>query len=710
MGLKLYPSEVQSFASEISANVAALAGQLENSYSKIEDFEGEKELDGVSWGGTKQQLASHKYVIRGILAAGDMMSEDARRLTADVGDEILDEDVIQDQLYTQQKLKEEVEQSLQYYRYRHGRTLPDGTVLNFGNIISSYTDVLNTCIAWIQTYQEKLERLYAINSSTGSLFQGAIDLFNAVSVVNAAVIGSWNGKEYTAAAPAEAVDLIMGGWENTKTSRELRRAGITMEQIQNMEGLGYTPEEVLDIWECCETDIDRNFFKCLLTGTRKSYEKAFQYNPDDVSGFMMAITADYSARIFEIGADGNLTPAGKKAFEEFNNALLASNRIYSYDAEGQTIMTDRLYRDVYLDRIFSMTQKLAKGQAALVGALSSADAGYREQVEKLEKLVGLTDFWIAEILLKENLERFEGETGEIEIALDQYHEGAIIFSFNHFSPTNGDYAREKVYTEIQWNPNDLDNEWSLQRLQDLKERTENIWKDTLTSFLEGTSLIVLGTVAPEMVIVVSAMYMMLNEGKGQIGGAGELIDGIKAKTGMEIGAEALSGLIGGLAETIEADNTLTDEEWKAKMEWFGSGGKYVISYSNILLDPDTNGTISHADIYNPKVIEGIKVWENSGVAGWMGWDESKVDAITKGLPDALERLKFSKDNLDECKRILSGGYDILDMQNIVEFNECIQAIENAYHWGGEGFDGDINIQSEWRKYTEWNQGEQAGKQ
>ena len=100
MGLKLYPSEVQSFASEISANVAALAEQLENSLLKIEDFEGEKELDGVSWGGTKQQLASHKYVIQGILAAGDMMSEDARRLAADVGDEILDEDVIQDQLYT----------------------------------------------------------------------------------------------------------------------------------------------------------------------------------------------------------------------------------------------------------------------------------------------------------------------------------------------------------------------------------------------------------------------------------------------------------------------------------------------------------------------------------------------------------------------------------------------------------------------------------
>lgn len=54
MGLKVYPGEIQSFASDISSNVESLAGGLEEALVKIEDFETEKNLDGVAWSGTKE--------------------------------------------------------------------------------------------------------------------------------------------------------------------------------------------------------------------------------------------------------------------------------------------------------------------------------------------------------------------------------------------------------------------------------------------------------------------------------------------------------------------------------------------------------------------------------------------------------------------------------------------------------------------------------
>lgn len=159
MGLKVYPGEIQSFASDISSNVESLAGGLEEALVKIEDFETEKNLDGVAWSGTKEQLASHKYVIQGIIAASDMMREGAGKLASGAGNEQLDEDELRDKLISLQSIRGGLTTTLHTCQANNGRVMADGTVLDYTPRITMYTGLLNSTIHQIHMCEDKLERL-----------------------------------------------------------------------------------------------------------------------------------------------------------------------------------------------------------------------------------------------------------------------------------------------------------------------------------------------------------------------------------------------------------------------------------------------------------------------------------------------------------------------------------------------------------------------
>lgn len=697
MGLKLYPSEVQSFASEISANVAALAEQLENSLLKIEDFEGEKELDGVSWGGTKQQLASHKYVIQGILAAGDMMSEDARRLAADVGDEILDEDVIQDQLYTQQQLKEEVEQGLQYYRYRHGRTLPDGTVLNFGNIISSYTDVLNICIAQIQTSNEKLERLYAINSSTGSLFQGAIDLFNAVSVVNAAAIGSWNGKEFTAAAPADAVALIMGGWANTRTGRELRRAGITMEQIQNMEALGYTPEKVLQAWEVCQTKEDKEFFICLLNGTEEDYIKAFAIDPNDLSEGMTIIMADYACHLLELDEGRNSTEESEKRLMEFNNAILKSE-IVTEDSLGNPVL---VRRDVYIEKLCIGTQLLMQADLAELAAMQPDEKGYNDRFRKYEEKFVMAQLWAAERDVINNLAKINIGSPDATLCTikelsfdnlfdtpneDGFNSISISFSLGHYSDYHGEIITESVRGGILENQGELEEYKDNMELEKLTEANENALRNFLTGMIVEGGLLALNAYSPAVGMLTSIAITAGAGGVPDLSGLSAVADSPEMEEALNAAGSIIESSVGHLQDYVNVVNELNEKSKDTFEEWFGMGAEYrMTSWTEI-----TSGKhISMSGIYDPDVVRTINTWEKEGLAGWMPESSFSNVAGTSledkvgNLRDAIKKAPYLEESQKaNCRKLLEGEDNMFKEMTMEEFTDSVKVL-NEY------IDGDI---------------------
>ena len=706
MGLKIYPGEIQSFASEIGANVESLAGQLEDSLARIEDFEEEKDLDGVSWKGTKEQLASHKYVIQGIIAASDMMREDAYKLSSAAGNENLDEDQLLDELGSLQYMSRNLQQNLSIFRSNHGRILPDGSMMNCSYSIAIYSNLLDTCSWQIGVCQDKLERLRAIESSTNSLFQGAKDLFNAVESISASVAGSWNGSSFTGAPSAEAIDLIMGGWENTKTTRKLRQAGITMEQIQNMHELGYTAEEVLDIWDHCESKVDKDFFKNLMTGTKESYEKAFSLNPLEVSDYMMQIAADYSIKIFQIDEEGNLTAIGKRMFENFNNAILSVNIPCQHDTEnGVSLSGPLLHSDVYLNKIYAYVSELTMSQAITMAAMDPGSDTYKQLDKELTKMIGLTNFWSSEIIFKETVQSLQGETGTLKMSLLNYNDGDIDYNLGHYSLLDDCYKEQSVNTQILWHPNDLDNQWTWDRLKELRKQRDEILKNTIISAGQSASLAALGILSPYASVAAGLLYMGIDGTSQPLSGLPDNVFGTSGQVGINIANDTVPDLINGVKEWLDTNSTLSQEQLKAKMEWFGIGGKCDISYSNEMLKPLGEINVLQYDIYDPDVIRGINVWEKEGIAGWMGWDENP-DLITAMELEIGRIEELSISEKEECKKILGGGYDIYGVTDIDEFGRKIGKIQEAYKQAynsvhkedSTGKDSSVNIQDKWREY------------
>lgn len=655
-------------------------------------FENEKELDGVSWNGTKEQLANHKYVIQGIIAASDMMREDAYTLASSVGNEVLDEDELKEKLCTQKTIRIEAQKSVNNYRVKNGKSLADGTVTNYSGIISIYLSTISICESLIDGYENKLDKLEAIENRTSSLFLEATDLFNAVQNVNATLGGSWNGSSFTATVPEEYISLIKGAWENTKVSRELRQAGITFEQIQNMKELGYTAEDVLNIWENCETEVDKDFFKCLMTGTAESYEKAFSLDPLEVSDYMMMIAADYSIRIFEIDEEGNLTPAGKKAFEDFNNALFLS-------ANMQCKSMPFLHSNVYLEKIYAYVSELTMGLSVELASMEPKEDTYDQLYNELVKRIGLVNLWGSEIMFKDTLLEVQVATGILKISLTDYTNGEIDFKLGHYSLWDDGYKEQTLETDILWFPNDQDNVWTLERLEKLSELREDILKDTIISAVQGAVLAGLGILSPYAAIAGGIVFMGMN---GEIQSLPELSNielGTVGKAGVDVVNATVPEILNGMKKWLDANDALTEEQWKVKMEWFGTGGKCTILPSNEWLKPLGDINIVQGDIYDPDVIRGIYVWETRGIAGWMGWesDPSFVEAIEEEIRN---NQKLTKEEEEECIKLLKGGCDIYGLENMDQFGTRIEVIQDCYSVvkGGPGKKSAINIQDKWRGY------------
>ena len=87
--------------------------------------------------------------------------------------------------------------------------------------------------------------------------------------------------------------------------RQLLGKGVTAEQIQNMEELGYTAGQILAALDMCETTEDRQFFGYLMDGTKQAYGQAFAIDPDQLSDGMILLMADYACHLVPFDPDGS---------------------------------------------------------------------------------------------------------------------------------------------------------------------------------------------------------------------------------------------------------------------------------------------------------------------------------------------------------------------------------------------------------------------
>ena len=669
----------------------------------LDQFVADNKLESRSFGELKEHMEDYRLVLNSMTAANNEDIADYNYLKSHVGSQDIDGVVVLAQMDKAEEGFNSAERLAEKYRRMSYSTSYDPiTAQSMRAQVQMYE-----CSAalWRQIYdcwKQKEETYDRIESSTASLFTAGplmrADIRSALETFGV------SGKYQTKGNPLWRQKLQDG--EISETRRELMKMGVTKQQLQHMEEIGYLPKEVKAILESCETEEDRVFFGYLMEGTAESYQEAFLLDPNRISDFMMTMAADYSVHILEVDADGQLTADGKKAFEDFNNAILSANKVYLYDmGEAGKQMSGLLYRDVYLEKMYAFTDSLALGQAWEMSGMEPGTAEYEKEQMKLNKQIGLTNLWASEILLTENLKRAQGEAVDMKVTLTDYLTGDIGYEIKHYS--NGGYVCEEVNTKILWKPNDLDNKWTGERLEELEKRKETILRGAAASMVKNGSIAALAVVNPEAALVISALCMGL-EGEISTLELPEIDTGNLAfNMGLAGANEGMADLINGLTEWAEANKELDAEQWKAKMEWFGTGGTCEITYSRDELQTGTIPAVLHADLYDPDVIRGIKVWEEDGIAGWMGWKDNKdYQSLIHGIENEITtNEKISETQRKECLSLFTGGCNISEVADIEKFGNNIEIIQDAYHRvtadnSQDGQCGSINIQDEWREYVE----------
>lgn len=692
MGLKVDPGEIQKFTSDICSNAESLAESLEDSMIKIENFENEKELDGVSWNGTKEQLANHKYVIQGIIAASDMMREDAYTLASSVGNEVLDEDELKEKLCTQKTIRIEAQKSVNNYRVKNGKSLADGTVTNYSGIISIYLSTISICESLIDGYENKLDKLEAIENRTSSLFLEATDLFNAVQNVNATLGGSWNGSSFTATVPEEYISLIKGAWENTKDVRELRQLGVTIDQYRNMEKIGYTAEGIKALVASCVTEEDRQFLAELMN---EDYISAFAISPASLSEGMaltMANYATYLARWLTI-------EDGCKKLQEFNNA------IYQYEKTGISPIGYSSNAGAYLSRLYAGTQLLLEMNSNEI--LNLTEAGAKD---KNYLLMAMSSLWGAQYQVITSAD-FDHDLGKVfknvEINQLKYNESMHKFSFdmlyvadkillgdstNGYKPVTEEITGSwQISTECTVMPSDLDGEKMVDAMRELEEQADELREEYFLKGSIGTIITAVSAWNPLLGMGLSALCTIEGYADMELGA---LTDKLNEKTGGEytsVSVESLVGILGTyqdyLNSTKAIDNMIMHVKDDYMMSMFGAGGICEVEGETYLI---------FDGIYNPNSLEKLGQWQKNGLTGL---DSKFTSKDIESLLDYITRLKKKdSETIRSNAEVLIKGGNIVNMDPL-DLYKAIKVVEEAVRETKEWDEWTIQLYFEGGEYV-----------
>ncbi len=719
MGRVIKPGEIKTQTSGMIEALQSDNQVLQDTLPHITEFVESGELQGMAWSSLKTQVSGHQSVIRGLICANESMISDSETLARTVGEEDLIEDEINESILEQQEIIAEYEERIETYRSRI-RALKN---MPFGSAYIAYAHIrIVICENGIEKAEEiirelrgKIEKMDAIESATDNLYEGANSLYVDVNAGIEALKCSWTGSGFD--VPADmgwktALDEVWSQREavnNERARAYLLREGIYVQEIENMEKLGYTAVEIKEAWDCLESGEDREFFRCLMEGTKESYIKAFGMNPNDLSDNMTFILSDYGCHLLQLEEDGKAKEESLKQLEAFNNAVIGieNEKIYYYKfPDGTEQMSSLLYRDIYLEKLYAGTSSLMQGDAAILAAMSPTDKGYAELYQEYTKRVGLTNLWATEaIMIKKLGEKYEQEDHQLNLSELTYQNGDMDFNLTHYSPWEGETVTEKVKTDVLWKTNDLDNEWMHQELERLNQAKEELLQKYLLGTAEGAVLIALGTFAPEVAIIASIGSMAISGEAGAVTGLDSLSGSLSGKLGIKGGNIAAQNVINYWTNISNLENSLSKENFKAKMEWFGMGGTY--EYSGGILGE--GGDITITGMYRPEVLREVELWEKEGIAGWMGWekDEGEYEIAEDIMAKIEDEYGEDQNVINGCKKLLLGGYDITKEEDTDKFLDYIDIIQEGYKNAYDskkinvyGSKKTINIQNEWRELIE----------
>jgi hypothetical protein len=195
MGLIYNPTDSQSLVSALNANIRTADEMIEslNQASKhLIDALGNKTLSGAAFTAGKGMFS--QLVIPTISKASqalDKLKSEAKQyegFSANAGDDLLDEDKLNEQLQTLQMQQVALDSQISFFK-QLAASHPDDSALNTSYADSSkqLSSFMSTTASDIQNVQDKLKKLHEFNTSVSPLFKDSTDELKTVSMIVLAI-------------------------------------------------------------------------------------------------------------------------------------------------------------------------------------------------------------------------------------------------------------------------------------------------------------------------------------------------------------------------------------------------------------------------------------------------------------------------------------------------------------------------------------------
>ncbi|MCD6632204.1 LXG domain-containing protein [Lactococcus cremoris] len=195
MGLIYNPTDSQGLVSALNANIRTADEMIEslNRASKhLIDALGNKTLSGAAFTAGKGMFS--QLVIPMISKASqalDKLKSEAKQyegFSANAGDDLLDEDKLNEQLQTLQMQQVALDSQISFFK-QLAASHPDDSALNTSYADSSkqLSSFMSTTASDIQNVQEKLKKLHEFNTNVSPLFKDSTDELKTVSMIVLAI-------------------------------------------------------------------------------------------------------------------------------------------------------------------------------------------------------------------------------------------------------------------------------------------------------------------------------------------------------------------------------------------------------------------------------------------------------------------------------------------------------------------------------------------
>ncbi|MBP3487772.1 MAG: hypothetical protein J6K53_05190 [Roseburia sp.] len=223
MGRVIVPDEICRQADDMTENFRGYKDALSKLIVVMEQFAETDTLQGVSWESMREHFSNHKTVLQGMLCVISQGIEDACTLKQCAGDELLDEEEINEQIRKLTMRNQECQESIGNYQ----RLLCNPAYAGFLGwwarwMIANYEEEIDTNHRMITLLEQKLERIEEIDAQTRCLF--GQDLSPYILQGIEALEGAWNGNGFTVQTNQEWMRVINEAW--TDHVKEGTRIGL----------------------------------------------------------------------------------------------------------------------------------------------------------------------------------------------------------------------------------------------------------------------------------------------------------------------------------------------------------------------------------------------------------------------------------------------------------------------------------------------------